>query len=177
LLGERFASGWGIRTLAEGEARYNPMSYHNGTVWPHDTALCAAGIARYAGRVAVMDVLSQMFEAATQFAMRLPELYCGFARTPGQAPTAYPVACIPQAWSCGSVFMLLQACLGLEIDGARKEVRIEKPSLPIGIEAIRVSDIAVGDARIDLCFERVQQQVIVAPACHSGSGVQVYVHL
>ena len=177
LLGERFASGWGIRTLAEGEARYNPMSYHNGTVWPHDTALCAAGIARYAGRVAVMEVHSQMFEAATQFAMRLPELYCGFARTPGQAPTAYPVACIPQAWSCGSVFMLLQACLGLEIDGARKEVRIEKPSLPIGIEAIRVSDIAVGDARIDLCFERVQQQVIVAPACHSGSGVQVYVHL
>jgi glycogen debranching enzyme len=177
LLGERFASGWGIRTLAEGEARYNPMSYHNGTVWPHDTALCAAGIARYAGRVAVMDVLSQMFEAATQFAMRLPELYCGFTRTPGQGPTSYPVACIPQAWSCGSVFMLLQACLGLEIDGTRKEVRIERPSLPIGIEAIRVSDIAVGDARIDLRFERVQQQVIVAPGCEPGGGVQVFVHL
>jgi glycogen debranching enzyme len=177
LLGERFASGWGIRTLAEGEARYNPMSYHNGTVWPHDTALCAAGIARYAGRVAVIDVLSQMFEAASQFAMRLPELYCGFARTPGQGPTAYPVACIPQAWSCGSVFMLLQACLGLEIDGTRKELRIEKPSLPIGIEAIRVDNIAVGDARIDLRFERVQQQVIVAPSCDSGSGVQVSVHL
>jgi glycogen debranching enzyme len=177
LLGERFASGWGIRTLAEGEARYNPMSYHNGTVWPHDTALCAAGIARYADRGAVIDVLSQMFEAATQFAMRLPELYCGFPRTPGQGPTAYPVACIPQAWSCGSVFMLLQACLGLEIDGTRKEVRIEKPLLPIGIEAIEVCDIAVGDAHIDLRFERVQQQVIVAPARDSGSGVQVYVHL
>ena len=177
LLGERFASGWGIRTLAEGEARYNPMSYHNGTVWPHDTALCAAGISRYLGRGAVVDVLSQMFEAATQFAMRLPELYCGFTRTPGQGPTPYPVACVPQAWSCGSVFMLLQACLGLQVDGPRKEVRIEQPLLPIGIEAIHLTDVAVGQARIDLKFERVQQQVIVAPARDARSGVQVYVHL
>jgi len=177
LLGERFASGWGIRTLAQGEARYNPMSYHNGTVWPHDTALCAAGIARYLGRDAVVDVLSQMFEAATQFAMRLPELYCGFAREPGQGPTPYPVACVPQAWACGSVFMLLQACLGLQVDGPRKEVRIEQPLLPIGIEAIHLTDVAVGEARIDLKFERVQQQVIVAPARDTRSGVQVYVHL
>jgi len=177
LLGERFASGWGIRTLAQGEARYNPMSYHNGTVWPHDTALCAAGIARYLGRDAVVDVLSQMFEAATQFAMRLPELYCGFAREPGQGPTPYPVACVPQAWACGSVFMLLQACLGLQVDGPRKEVRIEQPLLPIGIEAIHLTDVAVGEARIDLKFERVQQQVIVAPARDMRSGVQVYVHL
>jgi len=177
LLGERFASGWGIRTLAQGEARYNPMSYHNGTVWPHDTALCAAGIARYLGRDALVDVLSQMFEAATQLAMRLPELYCGFARTPGQGPTPYPVACVPQAWACGSVFMLLQACLGLQVDGPRKEVRIEQPLLPIGIEAIHLTDVAVGEARIDLKFERVQQQVIVAPARDMRSGVQVYVHL
>ncbi|MGN6451483.1 MAG: amylo-alpha-1,6-glucosidase [Steroidobacteraceae bacterium] len=177
LLGERFASGWGIRTLAEGEARYNPMSYHNGTVWPHDTALCTAGISRYLGRGAVVDVLSQMFEAATQFAMRLPELYCGFTRTPGQGPTPYPVACVPQAWSCGSVFMLLQACLGLQVDGPRKEVRIEQPLLPIGIEAIHLTDVAVGEARIDLKFERVQQQVIVAPTRDTHSGVQVYVHL
>jgi len=177
LLGERFASGWGIRTLAQGEARYNPMSYHNGTVWPHDTALCAAGIARYLGRDALVDVLSQMFEAATQLAMRLPELYCGFPRTPGQGPTPYPVACVPQAWACGSVFMLLQACLGLQVDGPRKEVRIEQPLLPIGIEAIHLTDVAVGEARIDLKFERVQQQVIVAPARDMRSGVQVYVHL
>jgi glycogen debranching enzyme len=177
LLGERFASGWGIRTLAQGEARYNPMSYHNGTVWPHDTALCAAGIARYLGRGAVVDVLSQTFEAAAQFAMRLPELYCGFPRTAGQGPTPYPVACIPQAWSCGSVFMLLQACLGLEIDGRRKEVRIEQPRLPIGIEAMHLCGVAVGDASIDLSFQRVQQQVIVAPAQDQRSGVQVYVHL
>jgi len=121
--------------------------------------------------------VSQMFEAATQFGMRLPELYCGFARTPGQGPTPYPVACIPQAWSCGSVFMLLQACLGLEIDGARKEIRIEKPLLPVGIESIGLNEIAVGEARIDLNFERVQQQVIVAAARDAPSGVKVYVHL
>jgi glycogen debranching enzyme len=177
LLGERFASGWGIRTLAAAEARYNPMSYHNGTVWPHDTALCAAGIARYAGRAPVIDILGKMFEAATQFGMRLPELYCGFIRTPGQGPTPYPVACVPQAWSCGSVFMLLQACLGLEIDGARKEVRVEQPQLPLGIEAISLSNLAVGDTCIDLNFERVQQQVIVARSGDSRSGVRVYVHL
>jgi glycogen debranching enzyme len=177
LLAERFASGWGIRTLGAGEVHYNPMSYHNGTVWPHDTALCAAGIARYAGRAPVIDILGQMFEAATQFAMRLPELYCGFARTPGQGPTPYPVACVPQAWSCGSVFMLLQACLGLEIDGARREVRVEKPQLPIGIEAISLRNLAVGDACIDLNFERVQHQVIVAPSGDSHSAVRVYLHL
>jgi glycogen debranching enzyme len=177
LLGERFASGWGVRTLAAGEARYNPMSYHNGTVWPHDTALCAAGIARYAGRAPVVDILSQIFEAATHFAMRLPELYCGFARAPGQGPTPYPVACVPQAWSCGSVFMFLQACLGLEIDGTRREVHVEQPQLPIGIESIRLSDVTVGDVRIDLDFERVQHQVIVAPSRDTGTGVQIYVRL
>ncbi|HVN45038.1 MAG TPA: amylo-alpha-1,6-glucosidase [Steroidobacteraceae bacterium] len=177
LLGERFASGWGIRTLAEGEARYNPMSYHNGTVWPHDTALCTAGIARYGGRSAAIEILGQMFEAAAQFAMRLPELFCGFPRTPGQGPTPYPVACVPQAWSCGSVFMLLQACLGLEIDGARREIRIEKPRLPIGIEAIRLRGLAIGELCMDLNFERVQQQVIVAPAGDARGGVHVYVHL
>ena len=109
--------------------------------------------------------------------MRLPELYCGFARGSGQGPTAYPVACVPQAWSCGSVFMLLQACLGLEIDGARKEVHVEQPQLPIGIESVRVSDLRVGDAMIDLDFGRVQRQVIVSPSRDTGTGVQIYVRL
>lgn len=175
LLGERFVSGWGIRTLAEGEARYNPMSYHDGTVWPHDTALCAAGIARYAGRAPVVDLLSQMFEAATHFGMRLPELYCGFVRAPGQGPTPYPGACVPQSWACASVFMLLQACLGLEVDGARREVHVDQPLLPIGIESMRLSDLAVGEARLDLEFERVQHQVLVAPV--RATDVHVYVRL
>ena len=177
LLSERFATGWGIRTLAEGEARYNPMSYHNGAIWPHDTALCAAGIARYLGRRALVQILSGLFEAATQFSMRLPELFCGFARVAGQAPTPYPVACLPQAWASGSVFMLLQACLGVRVDGALKEVHVEAPQLPIGIEELAIRALPVGDACIDLEFQRIGNEVVVMPSGHSQGNVQVLAHL
>ena len=114
--------GWGVRTLAQGEARYNPMSYHNGSIWPHDTALCAAGIARYGHREAAVQLLRSAFEAAVHFDMRLPELFCGFPRVQGAPPIAYPVACMPQAWAAGAPFMLLQACLGVQVDGLRGEV-------------------------------------------------------
>ena len=120
LMSARFSSGWGIRTLAEREPRYNPMSYHNGSIWPHDTSLCAAGISRYGGRANVVQILNDIFETANQFGMRLPELYCGFPRVAGQGPAPYPVACLPQAWASGSVFLLLQACLGIQVDGERK---------------------------------------------------------
>src|SRR4029453_248304 len=98
MTGEAFFSGWGIRTVAMGEARYNPMSYHNGSIWPHDTSLCAAGIARYGHREAAVQLLRSAFEAAVHFDMRLPELFCGFPRVQGVPPIAYPVACMPQAW-------------------------------------------------------------------------------
>jgi glycogen debranching enzyme len=177
LLSNRFSSGWGIRTLAEGEARYNPMSYHNGSVWPHDTAVCAAGISHYGGRENVIQILSDIFEAASHFSMRLPELYCGFTRVPGQAPTPYPVACLPQAWSSGTVFMLLQASLGIRIDGERKEVHVEQPQLPIGIEHLSVRDLPIKDAHIDLAFHRIGEQVVVVPAKHIDCGVRVLAHL
>ena len=119
LLSAQFHSGWGVRTLADDELAFNPMSYHNGSVWPHDTALCAAGFARYQERESVIRLMTGMFEAAVQFNMRLPELFCGFPRSAGDAPVAYPVACLPQAWSAGSAFMLMQACLGIRIDGWR----------------------------------------------------------
>lgn len=93
------------------------MSYHNGSIWPHDTAMCGAGLARFGERESVVRLMSSTFESAVHFNMRLPELFCGFTRAPGEAPIAYPVACLPQAWSAGSAFMLMQACLGLEIDG------------------------------------------------------------
>ena len=112
LLSRAFQSGWGTRTVPPDAARFNPMSYHNGSVWPHDVAISAAGLARYGERDGVVRLLRDTFEAATHFGMRLPELYCGFERSPGEAPVAYPVACLPQAWAAGSVFMLLQACLG-----------------------------------------------------------------
>jgi glycogen debranching enzyme len=176
LLSARFCSGWGIRTLAEGEARYNPMSYHNGSIWPHDTSLCAAGIARYCGAEFIVPLFNELFEAANQFAMRLPELYCGFVRCPGQGPTPYPVACLPQAWASGALFMLLQAALGIRIEGHRKEVHIRRPVLPIGIETLTVRDIPVGDARIELRFQRIGERIVVLPQNATG-GIQVVAHL
>jgi glycogen debranching enzyme len=177
LSSNRFSSGWGIRTLATGEARYNPMSYHNGSIWPHDTSLCAAGISRYGGRTQVVQILSEIFEAANHFAMRLPELYCGFPRIAGQGPAPYPVACLPQAWSSASVFMLLQACLGVRIEGGSREVHIERPLLPIGIESLSIRHLPVGGACIDLEFHRLGEEVVAVPTKHSEVGVRVLAHL
>ncbi len=177
LLSSRFSSGWGIRTLAEGEPRYNPMSYHNGSIWPHDTSVCAAGIARYGGRSEVVRILSETFEAANHFNMRLPELYCGFPRIAGQGPAPYPVACLPQAWASGSVFLLLQASLGISVDGFTREVHVERPALPIGIESLTVRDLPVAQARIDLEFQRIGTEVVVVPAKHTAAGVRMLAHL
>jgi glycogen debranching enzyme len=177
LLSEPFCSGWGIRTLRDGEARYNPMSYHNGSIWPHDTAICAAGISRYGGRAHAVKILADVFEAANQFSMRLPELYCGFARDGGQGPVPYPVACLPQAWASGSMFMLLQATLGIRIDGARKEIRVDRPLLPEGIESLRVRALPVGTARIDIEFHRLGDEVAAVPSGHTETGVTVLAHL
>src|SRR5690606_25580950 len=96
-----FDTGWGVRTLPTGQARYNPMSYHNGSVWPHDTSICAMGLSRYGERDGVVSLVSSLFETAAHFDMRLPELFCGFPRAPGEPPVAYPVACLPQAWAAG----------------------------------------------------------------------------
>ncbi len=159
LLTPVFHTGWGLRTLAAGEVRYNPMSYHNGSVWPHDTALCAAGMARYGDRASAVRLLRGMFEAAVHFDLRLPELFCGFPRAQASTPVAYPVACLPQAWAAGSAFMLLQACLGLEVDGWRGEVRVERPMLPPGIDHVAVRRVAVGDRRVDVVFQRQGERI------------------
>jgi glycogen debranching enzyme len=177
LMSSRFSSGWGIRTLAEREPRYNPMSYHNGSIWPHDTSICAAGISRYGGRANVVQILNDIFETANQFGMRLPELFCGFTRVPGQGPTPYPVACQPQAWSSGSVFLLLQACLGIEIDGERQEVHVTRPTLPIDVASLSIRSLPVRDAAIDLEFHRLGSEVVVVPSHHLDSGVRVLAHL
>lgn len=160
-----FFSGWGLRTLSMDQPRFNPMSYHNGTVWPHDTALTALGLSYYGDRVGVGKLISGLFEAATQLEMRLPELFCGFPRAAGEPPVAYPVACLPQAWAAGSVFMLLQAGLGLSIDGEAAEVEIRDPSLPSGIDRLSVNGLQVADGAIDLTFERQGARIAV----HSNS--------
>jgi len=170
LMSPEFASGWGLRTLATGQARYNPMSYHNGSIWPHDTALCAMGLARYGERDGVVRLISTLFETASELEMRMPELYCGFPRSPGEPPVPYPVACLPQAWAAGSVFMLLQACLGLRINGATAEVQAHDPRLPIGIDSFAVEGLQVGRERLNLRFEREGGRVRMRTSPAPGAG-------
>jgi glycogen debranching enzyme len=157
-------SGWGVRTLAASSARYNPMSYHNGSVWPHDNALLAAGLARYGHTQAAGAIFSALFDAWRALDdARLPELLCGFERRPGEAPTRYPVACSPQAWAAGAVFLLLQSVLGLRIDAVERQVRLSHPVLPAGLDRVALRGLAVGTARLDLRVER------------SGDGVDLHV--
>jgi glycogen debranching enzyme len=137
------------------------MSYHNGSVWPHDTALCAAGLARYGARDAVLRLTNGLFEAAVRFDMRLPELFCGFGRAAGEAPIAYPVACLPQAWASGAAFMVLQACLGLRIDGWRGEIHVERPQLPMGVDRLTIRHLPVAGVSVDLTFQRLGDRVVV----------------
>ncbi|RAK53811.1 amylo-alpha-1,6-glucosidase [Phenylobacterium soli] len=161
LTGPDFASGWGLRTLAVGEARYNPMSYHNGSIWPHDTAICAMGMARYGERRGVAHITAGMFESAAQFEMRLPELFCGFPRCPGEPPVAYPVACLPQAWAAGAVFMMLQACLGVRVDGEAGLIEVKDPHLPVGLDHFSILQLGVGEASLDLHFERQGERIVL----------------
>ncbi|HET9514688.1 MAG TPA: amylo-alpha-1,6-glucosidase [Gemmatimonadales bacterium] len=155
LLDSASFSGWGIRTLGSAEVRYNPMSYHNGSVWPHDNAIIAAGFARYGLREAVLQPFEGLFEAATYLDLhRMPELFCGFERRPGEAPTLYPVACLPQAWASGSVYMLLQACLGLSVEARTSVVRFSNPLLPEWLPSVRIYNLEVGRGSLDLLLER-----------------------
>ncbi|HEX2815937.1 MAG TPA: amylo-alpha-1,6-glucosidase [Phenylobacterium sp.] len=168
LLSREFASGWGVRTLALGEARFNPMSYHNGSVWPHDTALSVLGMSHYGERDGVVALTAALFETAASYEMRLPELLCGFPRQPGEPPVAYPVACLPQAWAAGSVFMMLQACLGITVDGEAGTVTIVDPRLPIGIDRLRVDRLRVGADLIHLAFERHGERITVTTGARPG---------
>ena len=155
LLSQEGYSGWGIRTVAAGQRRYNPMSYHNGSVWPHDNALIADGMSRYGHKDAAMRILTGMFDASTYMHLhRMPELFCGFHRRPGAGPTAYPVACSPQSWAAGAVFMLLRSVLGLNADAARQQLRLHRPALPAWLKHMEIRNLRVGGARVDLAIQR-----------------------
>jgi glycogen debranching enzyme len=152
---DTFFTGWGIRTVADREARYNPMAYHNGSVWPHDNAMITAGIAAMPSKYLAMRVLMAQLEASTFFqSSRLPELFCGFRRREGKAPTLYPVACSPQAWAAASVFQMLQACLGLTVDAIRGQVSFRYPQLPPSIERLSIRGLMVGRGAVDLTLHR-----------------------
>jgi glycogen debranching enzyme len=160
LLSPAFSTGWGIRTLAHSEARFNPMSYHNGSVWPHDNSIIAVGLRRYGLRELVLKPLTGLFDASLFVDLsRLPELFCGFHRRGGEGPTLYPVACAPQAWAAGAGFLLLQAALGLVIDGRRRRVAFYRPLLPPFLEEIRIRNLRVGEGTLDLVLERRDNDV------------------
>ena len=161
--GKRFNSGWGVRTIAVGEARYNPMSYHNGSIWPHDNGLIALGLARYGHKKETLAIFEGIFDSAIYDDLRrLPELFCGFERRRRQGPTAYPVACSPQAWAAATPFALVAAAIGCQVDPQSSALQLDHPVLPKFLDDLTIRDIAVGDARIDLRLSRVDGDVTTA---------------
>jgi glycogen debranching enzyme len=167
--------GWGLRTLSSRAAVFNPMSYHNGSVWPHDNALVALGMKRVGADAAATEVASQVLEAGLRFPnTRLPELYCGFARDRRyrSTPAQYPVSCSPQAWAAGSAFMLLQALLGLEVDALHGLVRL-RPLLPTWLGRVSLRQLRVGARALDLDVVRVGHRTEVEVVDDGGLRVDV----
>jgi glycogen debranching enzyme len=155
LLAPDMFSGWGIRTMSKSAAAYNPMSYHNGSVWPHDNALIAAGLKRYGFVRSTNRVATALFDAAIQADyLRLPELFCGFTRRTPNRPVSYPVACSPQAWAAGSPFLMLQAMLGISARAHENLLTVNKPHLPTWLNTVEVRNLSIGASRISLVFRR-----------------------
>ena len=162
IMGPKFFSGWGIRTIASTESRYNPMSYHNGSVWPHDNALIALGLARYGLRNAVQRLFKGLFDAAAYMELRrLPELFCGFQRGRGRGPTHYPVACSPQAWASATPFSLIEASLGLQFHPDVNEIRLLNPCLPSFLDEMVLRDLRLNAASVDIRLHRHRDDVSV----------------
>jgi glycogen debranching enzyme len=174
LLGEACFSGWGIRTLGLSEPHYNPMAYHNGSVWPHDNALIALGLARYGEKQAITQIFSAMFDAASYMDLRrLPELFCGFLRRQHNAPTQYPVACSPQAWASAAVFALLQASLGLRLLESTGEIRFYRPVLPDFLDTLHLRNLRLNRGSADVLLRRHGHDVAVTQTRREGDVVVV----
>jgi glycogen debranching enzyme len=170
-------SGWGVRTVARTGARYNPISYHNGSVWPHDNALIALGCARYGLKDPVLRIFTGLFDAASHWdPRRLPELFCGFARRQA-APTLYPVACSPQAWASAAIFALISASVGLRFDPAASEIRFDRPVLPAFLDHLHLHGLRLADtAGVDVLLHRIDGEVAVAVKRREGRVQVVATH-
>ena len=170
-------SGWGIRTLSSDTVGYNPIGYHLGTVWPHDNGICAAGFARYGLFEEARKVAGALLEATVHFReARLPELFCGFDRDYSPLPVPYPVACSPQAWAAGSLFHMVAATLGMQADARGRTLELLRPSLPDWLADLRVRNLRVGDALVDLAFARETDSISVEVLRRTGD-VDVLVRL
>jgi glycogen debranching enzyme len=171
-----FYSGWGVRTIATSAVRYNPISYHNGSVWPHDNALIAFGSLRSKTKNLACQILSGFLDASAFLDLhRLPELFCGFPREAGRGPTPYPVACAPQAWAAGAVFLILQSCLGLTVRAAESQIYFHYPSLPRSVQAVRLRNLRVMNGSVDLDFSRQEHTVDVGVPRREGDAQVVVV--
>jgi glycogen debranching enzyme len=176
LLSPDFFTGWGIRTVAASEVRYNPVSYHNGSVWPHDNALIAMGVSKYGLKHLAAQILTALLDVSVLVDLhRLPELLCGLERRSGEGPTLYPVACAPQAWSAGAVFMLLEACLGISIDAPNQRLTIDQPYLPNTLSQLTIRQLKIASASVDLLFEHTNHRVRVDLLNKQGD-VEVTIH-
>ncbi|MFZ0817939.1 MAG: hypothetical protein WAM78_20610, partial [Candidatus Sulfotelmatobacter sp.] len=154
LLGADSFSGWGVRTVAAGQARYNPLSYHNGSIWPHDNSIVASGLAKYGRKDMAGRILLGMLDASRWADLgRLPELFCGLDRQRGEGPTLYPVACSPQAWAAGAGFLLVQACLGVSIQDINNRVLFDRPYLPQGIPELSIKGLRCGKGSVDILVQ------------------------
>jgi glycogen debranching enzyme len=163
LMTEQLFSGWGIRTVGAAESRYNPMSYHNGSVWPHDNALIGLGFSLYGFQRQSCEILNALFEVSRDVELqRLPELFCGFHERPGtNGPTLYPVACAPQAWAAGAVFLLLRACLGMSLRALERQICFNHPLLPQNVDHVQIENLRLVDATVDLLIHRHDEGVAV----------------
>ena len=169
LTGASFFSGWGIRTIAVGEARYNPMSYHNGSVWPHDNALIALGFAAYGFKDEIRLVMEGLYDSATYDELRrLPELFCGFPRRRRQGPTSYPVACSPQAWAAAAPFALLGASVGFDLTADDRTIQMNAPALPDFLLDVGIHGLSVGDSKVDLRFSQSDLDVTTTVSKKAG---------
>ena len=172
LMQENMFTGWGIRTIASDEARYNPMSYHNGSVWPHDNAMIGMGFARYGLMTEAVQTMTAIFDTSLFMqGKRLPELFCGFRRIKGKAPTLYPVACSPQAWAVGAVFMLLQACLGMRIIAAENCIEFCQPALPPFLNDLTITNLRINNRQIVLQIRRSSDGIeaqVLSPGANIG---------
>jgi glycogen debranching enzyme len=169
LMGPGCFSGWGVRTLGTSEPHYNPMSYHNGSVWPHDNGLIALGLSRYGNAGATAQIFGALFDAASYMELRrLPELFCGFLRRQHNAPTQYPVACSPQAWASAAIFALLQATLGLDLSQARGEISFYRPVLPDFLDRLHLRNLRLNGGSADVLLQRHGAGVAVTETRREG---------
>jgi glycogen debranching enzyme len=178
LLEPDFFSGWGVRTLSAAHAVFNPMSYHNGSIWPHDNAILVLGMALHGHARAALPIVRALYEAGVHSEFkRLPELYCGMPRQRGARPVNYPVSCSPQAWASGSLFMLLQALLGIYAEAPAHILHIRDPVLPDFLGELTVSGLAIGGSRVALQFRRHGTRTLANLLSVEGDPLQVRIEL